>query len=60
MDTTERIEVRRLTRDAIALYENAGKETLLREIADSIGRFVLNERYTFALDLNGIMVTKIK
>ena len=56
MDTTERIEVRRLTQDAIILYENAGKETLLREIADSTGRFVLNERYTFALDLNGIMV----
>ncbi len=56
MDTNERIETRRLTQDAIVLYENAGKETLIREIADSTGRFVLNERYTFALDLNGIMV----
>jgi hypothetical protein len=40
MDTTERIEVRRLTQDAIILYENAGKETLMREIADSRGSFI--------------------
>jgi hypothetical protein len=60
MDTKERIEVRRLTQDAIILYENAGKETLLREIADSMGGFLLNERGLFALDLNGIMVAKIK
>ncbi|MGO9312112.1 MAG: hypothetical protein ACLQDI_05180 [Syntrophobacteraceae bacterium] len=60
MDTNERIETRRLTQDAIVLYENAGKETLIREIADSTGRFVLNERCTFALDLNGIMVSKTK
>ena len=42
--------------DAITLYENAGKETLLREIADSRGRFVSDDRYIFALDLNGTMV----
>jgi signal transduction histidine kinase len=55
MNTHERIEVRRWVQDAITLYENAGKETLLREIADSRGRFVLDERYIFALDLNGTM-----
>ena len=46
--------------DAIALYKNAGKQTLMREIADSKGRFVLNECCLFALDLNGIMVAKTK
>jgi signal transduction histidine kinase len=56
MNTHERIEVRKLVQDAITLYENAGKETLLREIADSSGRFVSRERYIFALDLNGTMV----
>jgi len=52
----ERIEVRRWVQDAINLYENAGKETLLREIADSRGKFVSDERYIFALDLNGTVV----
>ncbi|MGA2938486.1 MAG: cache domain-containing protein [Syntrophobacteraceae bacterium] len=56
MNTHGRIELRRWVQDAIALYENAGKETLLREIADSRGRFVSGERYIFALDLNGTMV----
>ena len=56
MDTNERIEIRRWVRDAICLYENAGKETLLREIADSMGRFVLDALYIFALDLNGTML----
>ncbi len=56
MNRRERIEVRKWVQDAITLYENAGKETLLREIADSKGRFVSNERYIFALDLNGTMV----
>ena len=60
MDTTERIEIRRLTQDAITLYENAGEGTPLREIADSRGGFLLNERDLFALDLNGIMAAKIK
>ena len=32
----ERIEARKWVQDAITLYENAGKETLLREIAVSI------------------------
>jgi cytochrome c len=56
MDTNERIEVRRRVQDAIALYENAGKVTLLREIADSKGRFVADDRYIYALDLNGTVV----
>ena len=56
MDTPQHIEVRKRVQDAITLYENAGTETLLREIADSRGRFVSDERYTFALDLNGAMV----
>ena len=56
MDTTERIEVRRWVRDAISLYQHAGQETLVGQIADSRGPFVLNERYVFALDLNGIVV----
>ncbi len=42
--------------DAITLYENAGKEILLIEIADSLGRFVSDARYIFALDLDGTMV----
>ncbi len=56
MDTNDRIEVRKWVQEAITLYENAGKETLLREIADSRGRYVSNDRYIFALDLNGTMV----
>jgi signal transduction histidine kinase len=56
MDTNERIEVRRRVQDAIALYENAGKVPLLREIADSKGRFVSGDRYIFALDVNGTML----
>ncbi len=56
MNTNERIEVRKRVQDAISLYENAGQEILLREIADSRGRFVSDERYIFALDLTGTMV----
>jgi len=56
MNTHEHIEVRRRVQDAISLYENAGKETLMVEIVDSRGRFVLDERYIFALNLNGTML----
>jgi signal transduction histidine kinase len=56
MDTHERIEVKRWVQDAIALYRNAGKETLLKEVADPKGRFVLNESYIFALNTDGTMV----
>ena len=56
LETQERIEVRKWVQDAIALYENAGKETLLREVADSRGRFVSRERYIYALNTHGTMV----
>ena len=55
MNTDERIEVRKSVQDAIGLYEKAGKETLLKEIADPRGRFVADDRYIFALDTNGTM-----
>jgi len=56
MSTNERIEVRKSVQDAIGLYEKAGKETLLKEIADPKARFVKDDCYIFALDLNGMMV----
>jgi len=56
LETQERIEVRKWVQDAISLYETAGKETLLREIADSRGRFVSRERYIYALNTHGTMV----
>ncbi len=56
MNANERIEAWKWVQDAISLYENAGKETLMREIADSRGRFVSDAHYIFALDLNGTMV----
>ena len=56
MDTHERNEVRRWVQDAITLYKKAGKETLLKELADPGGRFVLNESYIFALNIDGTMV----
>ena len=55
MNTDERIEVRKSVQDAIGLYEKAGKETLLKEIADPKSRFVEDDRYIFALELNGTM-----
>ena len=56
MNHQERLEVRRWVEDAISLFENTGKENTLAEIADSKGRFVLGERYIFALNLNGTML----
>jgi cytochrome c len=56
MNNQERIEVRRWVEDAITLFEKAGKVTALAEIADSEGRFVLGERYIFALNLSGTML----
>jgi len=56
MNNEERIEVRRWVQDAITLFESAGKETVLAEIADSKGRFVQGERYIFALNLSGTML----
>jgi cytochrome c len=56
MKAHERMEVRKWVQDAIKLGEDAGKESALAEIADSKGRFVLDERYIFALNLSGTMV----
>ena len=56
LEAQERIEVRKWVQDAISLYENAGKATLLREVADSMGRFVSRERYIYALNTDGTMV----
>jgi cytochrome c len=56
MNNQERIEVRRWVEDAITLFEEAGKETALTEIADSKGRFVVGEHYIFALNLSGTML----
>ncbi len=56
MNTKERIEVRKWVQEAITLYVNSGKEALLREIADPKGRFVSDDRYIFALDIDGTMV----
>ncbi len=53
MDTRERLEVRHLVQETIALYENAGKQETLARIADREGPFIRGERYVFALDLDG-------
>ena len=56
MNNQQRIETKRWVEDAITLFENAGKETALAQIADCNGRFVLGERYIFALNLSGTML----
>jgi cytochrome c len=56
MNNQERIEAREWVEEAVTLFEKAGKETALAEIADSKGRFVLDERYIYALNLNGTML----
>jgi cytochrome c len=56
MNNQERMDVRKWVDDAVVLFENTGRENTLAEIADSRGRFVLGERYIFALDLNGTML----
>ncbi len=56
MNDQERTEVRRWIEDAIALFEKAGKDNALAEIADTKGRFVLNDRYVFALSSMGTML----
>ena len=52
----EQIEVRNRVREAIAFYETAGKEATLREIDKPDGQFVRDERYLFAVDLEGNML----
>jgi cytochrome c len=56
MNNQERMEVRKWVEDAVTLFENAGKEAALAEIADPKGRFVLNDRYIFALTPIGTMM----
>jgi cytochrome c len=56
MNTHERTEVRRWVEDAMTLFENGGKETALAQIADPKGRFVLGERYIYALNIDGTML----
>jgi cytochrome c len=56
MNNQERIEIRSWVEDAISLFENAGKENALAEITDSKGRFILGERYVYALNLSGTML----
>lgn len=56
MDTRERIAVRKWVQEAIALYESAGGEAVLAEIANPGGRFVQGDRCIFALDINGTML----
>jgi len=53
METRERLEIRRWVQRAIALYESAGEDEVLRQIADPRGHFIQNKHYIFALDLDG-------
>ena len=56
MNNQECMEVRKWVEVAVSLFENAGKEAVLAEIADPQGRFVLNDRYIFALTPIGTML----
>ncbi len=56
MNDQERIEVRRWVEDAVTLFQKAGKTAALAEIADPKGRFVLDDRYIFALTPIGTML----
>ena len=53
MEESQRLEVRNWVQNAIAFFEQAGKEIALDEIDDPRGRFAQNERYIYALDLRG-------
>jgi signal transduction histidine kinase len=56
MKVPEQIEVRNLLQKAIAFYQIAGKEATLREIDERGGQFVHDERYLFAVDVEGKML----
>jgi signal transduction histidine kinase len=56
MELREQIEVRKQVQEAIAYYQTAGKEATLAEIDKPDGQFVQNERYLFAVDLEGNML----
>jgi glutaconate CoA-transferase subunit B len=49
-------EVVDLVEEAIAFYRASGKDIALAEYASPKGRFVQQQLYVFALDLNGIML----
>jgi cytochrome c len=56
MNTVERLEVRQRVQEAVALFEHEGKEAVLTEIANPKGRFVEDDRYVFAVNLDGTML----
>lgn len=56
MHDYEETDVRNRVGEAIAFYETAGKEATLREIDKPGGQFVRNERYLFAVNLEGNML----
>jgi cytochrome c len=56
MITNERGDVRNWVKKAIDFLRSGGKEITLAEIANPGGQFVQNQRYVFALDLNGVML----
>jgi len=56
VDTRDRIAARRWVQSAIALYETAGEKAVLAEIENPRGRFVLDDRCVFALDINGTLL----
>jgi signal transduction histidine kinase len=53
METRGRLEIRLWVQKAIALYESAGEDEVLRQIADPQGQFIQDKRYIFALDIEG-------
>lgn len=54
--TGEGERVMKWVESAIAFYRANGKEIALAEFASPRGRFTKDQRYIFALDLNGIML----
>lgn len=53
---SERGEVRNWVKQVVDFFRTGGKESTLAEIANPGGQFVQNQRYVFALDLNGVML----
>ncbi len=53
MDIHEQTEVRHSVQEAIALFQEAGKEEALARIGDRNGPFTKDTHYIFALDLDG-------
>jgi signal transduction histidine kinase len=53
METRERLEIRLWVQKAIAVYERAGEDEILRQIANPQSQFIQDKRYIFALDIEG-------